>query len=259
MSNVTFAKARHIYESYSDLWKLVDLSGFSTCFIDEIPGAGVKDNVYIIVVQNGEWDKGIQTDARVIFWCLEWIHYPPVPGVSEVWHMDAAFARRYGLKYVPVGGHAGLMDGERVDGAHYDVAFLAYMIPRRQRIHYELQQLGVALSPTSAWKELRHSILCNSTAYLHIHQLDHVAGMPALRLVVAAAYKLPFIMEDATDYGIFDKCIYALPYHSLAACVKDWTTSDLPQLASALQAMGERLYQKLCVEYTFRRVIEDAL
>lgn len=261
MSDVYFCRTRHTYESYADLWRLVELSGFPLIYVDEIAQYDAPDRVFIVTPQNGEWEHGVRAQGRVIHWNLEWSMYPPVPGVSEVWHMDAAFARQHGLKYVPVGGHAGLMDGERVGGVHYDVAFLAYMIPRRQRIHYQLQQLGVALSPTSAWGELRHSVLCNSTAYLHVHQLDDVQGVPALRMVVAAAYKLPVITEAVTDAGIFRGTVAEVDYDDLARIVPAWLFDRNLQLdyEYALKRNAERLHQLLCVEYTFRRVIEDAL
>lgn len=259
MSDIYFCRTRHTYESYADLWRLVELSGYPLIYVDEIAQYDAPDRVFIVTPQNGEWEHGVKAQGRVIHWNLEWSMYPPVQGVSEVWHMDAAFARRHDLKYVPVGGHAGLMDGERVDGVHYDVAFLAYMIPRRQRIHHELQQLVVALSPTSAWGELRHSILCNSKAYLHVHQLDDVQGVPALRMVVAAAYKLPFITEEVPDCGIFSDSIYTLNYNQLAENARAWTSGTFPAFADVLKRGGERLYRKLCVEYTFKRVIEEAL
>ena len=33
---IIFTRTRHTYDSYSDFWKLVELSGFNICFVDEI-------------------------------------------------------------------------------------------------------------------------------------------------------------------------------------------------------------------------------
>lgn len=70
MSNIIFAKTRHVYQSYDDFWRLVALSGFETCYVDEIDHN--RDATYIFTPTNGEtlngWDRG---RARIIWWDLE--------------------------------------------------------------------------------------------------------------------------------------------------------------------------------------------
>jgi hypothetical protein len=257
MSDVIFARTRHNYDSYQDFWRVVELSNFPIIYVDEIPKSGVSDKVYIATPMNGEWQHGIKTDARVIFWNLEWSMYKPTPGVSEVWCIDQWYAEAIGAKYVPVGGHPGLIDGERVNGVHYDAAYMAYMIPRRQQIHYDLEQVGVTLSPTGAWGELRHSVLCNSRIYVHVHQLKEVPAVPALRMIVAAAYKLPVIMENVVDRGIFGQSGFmTCEYHRLARFVRRWLDDPNGQ---KLDDFGYALYSQLCEQWTFRRTVENAL
>ena len=256
MSDPIFVRTRHVYESYADLWRVVELSGFSTCYVDELDPA--SDNTYIIPVINGEIGSGWRgARARIVHWNMEWSKYPHHAGVNETWCIDQWYAEAIGAKYVPVGGHPGLIDGERVNGVHYDAAYMAYMIPRRQQIHYDLEQVGVRLSPTGAWGELRHSVLCNSRIYVHVHQLKEVPAVPALRMIVAAAYKLPVIMENVVDRGIFGQSGFmTCEYHRLARFVRRWLDDPNGQ---KLDDFGYALYSQLCEQWTFRRTVENAL
>ncbi len=36
MAEITFVKTRHVYDSYTDFWRLVELSGFPTIYYDEL-------------------------------------------------------------------------------------------------------------------------------------------------------------------------------------------------------------------------------
>ena len=53
MSDPIFVKTRYHYDSYSDFWKLVELSGFKTVYIDEIDFS--EECLYILSPMNGEY------------------------------------------------------------------------------------------------------------------------------------------------------------------------------------------------------------
>lgn len=255
MSNVLFAIPRTVYGSYSDHYRLIELAGYGKVYIDEIDPDST--NTYIMTVSNSENANGWQSPrARIILWDLEWRFDAPVsiPGLSEYWHMDAWTARRIGARYVPVGGDSRLYEDAPAHGL-YNVAYLGYMIPRRQQVLTWLQGYGLQVSPTSAWGPERATVLRNSIAYLHVHQWDHAPGVPALRMVVAAAYKLPVVTETFADEGIFRGTTLQSDYWNLGAFANLWTRNP----SDHLDVHGEALHDLLCERYTFRKGIEAAL
>jgi hypothetical protein len=237
---------------------LVELAGFPTCFVDEIDAA--SDNTYILPVRNGEWpqDGWPGARARIIHYHAEYhVHYDPLPGVG-LWSPDAWHAEKIGGRYVPMGSDARLMHGPDTRYAHdYDVAFLGYMIPRRTDVLSGLAQRGVRVSPTSAWGDERHKVLTHATTYLHVHQEGSAPAVPALRMVVAAAYSIPVVMETPARRGIFQYGHMLTSDHAhLAEFTELWAVrSKGPFLA----AFGSSLHETLCRDLTFRRSVEAAL
>lgn len=256
MTAPTFARTRHVYDSYSDLWKLVELSGFDTCYVDEID-ASDPARCYIIPTINGEIGEGWQdAQARLIHANMEWDAYPPIPGVHETWHFDRWLAGEIGARYVPLGSHPDLrMNADSTAPERYDMALLGYIIPRRQQMQHDLRQQGVSLSPSSAWGDMRHKVLSNSTVYGHIHQHDDKPGLPALRMVVAAAYAMPFVTESVVDAGMFSDVILQAPYNYYAGFVRDWLRGERDMLADK----GAWLHDLLCCDFTFRESVEAVL
>ena len=251
MSDVIFARTRHHYQSYTDYWRLIELSGYATCYVDEIDTQ--SDNTYIVTPDNDEVRRGFpNAKARIIWWDLEWHNEPqaPIEGVSDVWHMDAWCAERMGARYVPMGSHVGLRDDAPVtDDTQYDVAYLGYMVERRKKIAQQMRELGLTVSPSSAWGQERHNVLSNSRCYVHVHQLAHMPGVPALRMVVAAAYNLPVVMETTTTWSVWaGKLLLA-------------DLSDIPYVARivAMQNDCRTPHQYLCHDFTFRHSVEAAL
>lgn len=256
MSNVLFAIPRTVYGSYSDLYRLIELAGYDRVYIDEIDPS--SSNTYIMTVANGENAQGWNNPrARIILWDLEWRHDGPVsiPGLTEYWHMDLWTAAHIGARYVPVGGDARLYEEAAHTDVPYNVAYLGYMIPRRQQMWAWLQDRGLRLSPTSAWGKERAEVLSNSIAYLHVHQWDNAPGVPAQRMVVAAAYKLPVISETFADDGIFSQVTLQADFYRLAGHTALWAQNRSERLI----AYGDALHDLLCKEYTFRKGVEAAL
>src|SRR6266404_2769198 len=73
-----FARTRYQYQSYSDFWRLVELSNFQTCYVDQIDLE--NDQIYITTPINGEHRPHINhrrsilkkaQQARVVTWMLE--------------------------------------------------------------------------------------------------------------------------------------------------------------------------------------------
>lgn len=257
MSDIIFAKTRHHYQSYVDYWRMIELSGFDTCYVDEIDPD--SDNTYIVTpdndeVRNAGWPKAPR--AQIIHWDLEWRLQPiePIPGVRRYWHMDKFVADRIGVQYAPMGGHAGLREQKPSKGQFYDVAYLGYMVPRREHIAIWMRERGLEVSPSSAWDDKRHDVLTRSYMYLHVHQNDDIKGVPALRLIVAAAYQLPFLSEEVEHRGIFTgrQCILTEPYEALSS------HSDY-RVWEGLKDNAVYLHEFLCYEFTFRKSVEAAV
>lgn len=256
MTDPIFVRSRHTYESYQDYWRMVDLAGFPTCYNDELDPA--SDNTYIIAVRNGENDAGWPgARARIIHWHLEYhVEYGPWVGVAETWSPDAWHARTIGARYVPMGGDARLRDGTNGAAPSYDVAYLGYMIPRRTDVLSALNEYGLRVSPTSAWGQERHAVLLHAKTYLHIHQTDSAPAIPALRMVVAAAYSMPVIMETPADRGIYVQGYFLTSDRKYAAeFTKMWVRDNSPYLRN----FGYAIRDLLCDRMPFRKSVEGAL
>lgn len=256
MPDPIFVRTRHLYDSYSDLFRLVELSGFPTCYVDEID-ASDPARCYILPTRNGESQAGWPgAQARIIHFNLEWDAYPPLDGVAESWAADKWFAESIGARYVPIGSHPGLrLTDNQPATPLYDVAYLGYMIPRREQISTDLRLQGVKASPIHAWGDERDAVLNASRAYLHVHQHADKPGVPPLRMVVAAAYSLPVITETCADAGIFTS-IYSLKYGEIAENVAYWMNNANGKVFADT---GARFHEQLCHDLTFRKSIEAAL
>lgn len=256
MSDPIFALPRYDYASYRDLYALIGLSGFQTCYTDEIDPA--SDNTYICTMLNGEIpaDGWQGRRARILLYDLEW-HLDGVPPIfDEVWVGDAWYARQIGARYVPMGSHPDLRpNADSTWHERYDVAYIGYIngVARRERMRQRLRENGVKVSPTGAWGDDRHRILSNSAVYLNVHQWDNIPTLPPLRMVIAAAYALPVVSETVADAGLFEGRILQLHYN--------WVAETLPHVLhdKPTMEMCGHLHQLLCVDRTFRKSIEAAL
>lgn len=257
MTDPIFALTKHKYESYQDLHRLIELAGFPTCYSDELDPA--SDDTYIVIVRNGENEAGWPgARARIIHWHLEpHVAYSTWAGVAETWAADQWHAEQIEARYVPLGSDARLAHGPDTRHAEYDVAYLAYMVNRRNDILSGLAQRGVKVSPTSAWGAERHRILTHSTAYLHVHQVAEAPAIPPLRMVVAAAYSLPVISETPARRGIFhDGYLLHSDHAHIAEFAYFWAVKEKGPF---LQGFGDGLHRLLCHDLPFRKSVEVAL
>ena len=256
MSNPVFVRTRHVYDSYSDLVTLIQLSGFSLVYVDELDAD--SDNTYVLVTRNGEVPEAGYPNARarLIHWNLEWDEYPPLAGITETWSSDKWFASTIGARYVPMGSHRDLnLHPDETTPHEYDAALLAYLGPyRRGWLVNQLAQ-RVRLGP-NGWGAERDVILRKSRSMLNIHQREGVNAVAAQRFAVAAAYRLPVITEALTDGGIFDRTtVLSAGYHELVDCASAWLHGD----ARILNDFGDGLHQLLCIENTFEKCVNAAL
>lgn len=270
MPDIIFARPRHDYGSYSDLWKLVELSQYPVVYMDEIDPQ--SDNCYIFSTPDNHWRDGTyhvgwpDAKARIIYLNLEWytdVDYSAVPGLSEVWTGDKWWADTFHQRYVPIGGHAGLRPDEPAGaGEPYDVAWLAYESYRRMHARAQLTRYPLSIAP-NGWGRERHNLLSRSRCMVHIHQLHMndndpigtpIATVCPLRWVLAAAYSLPMVTETLADGGVFTagyRFMGDMEY--LPKLLMNWLE---PANANQLRDVGQGLHQYLCTHYTFRKGIE---
>lgn len=259
---VIFAHPRHRHESYSDYRRLVEISEFPTCYVDEMDlGA---DAVYVTSPVTGELRpalEGKKRRAKVVFWCLERPDsgdWPPesnnasnrvseiIQFVDKVWVSDRHQAQ-LDLRqvYVTMGSDSRLAEGETLPAKVYDIAALTYNNERRRKIYSELGRWKTA--PESAWGETRAKILRSSRSMLYVHQTELPIGAP-IRFALAAAYKLPLLSETMIDpYPlVYGRDFLSAPYDRLVNETHDWLSGR------SLTAYGEQLHETLCLERNFR-------
>lgn len=258
MSDVIFVRPRYNYEPYSDLHKLVQLSGYPLIFIDEMD-AYDPTKCYLISPTNGEVGEGWPgARARLIHLQLEWEFEPPksIPGVNEKWTSDAYHAQRIGARFVPMGSHRDLnLQPDANPDKVYDVAFLNAPAHRRYTIWGEVKDRGFSITP-NGWGDERHAALLRSRCMVVVHQWEEFKCIAPLRWALAAAYKLPIISETVFNRAPFGHTHFMMSdFEHLARFVE----MHLNDPHNWLGDYGLALYQKLCVEMTFRRSVESAL
>lgn len=259
MPNPIFARTRHEYGSYSDFWRLVELSGYSTCYVDEID-ASDPEKTYIFTPANGETANGWQSaKARIIHWLLEWtgdLTGNP-PGVAETWVSNRTYATLLGAKFVVMGSHPGLMFEYAAvpKDKRFDLVHLFYMIPRRERVINHLLKQSLHIAP-NGWGRERHESMLHSKLMLNVHQHAEYPALAPLRMALAAAYHLPIVSEDGWSVEPVERAVLVYPYEQLGQvvpCLID------PAYEEQLRRKGEQLHQILCVEHTFRKCVQAAL
>lgn len=262
-TDIVFAQTRFSYRhpengygSYHDYYRLVELSGFPICYLDEIDASDAS-KCYIFAPVNGEIKDGDrfigwpEAKAKIVFWNLEQGDYGPIPGVSEVWVSDKMFAQHIGAKYVLMGSHPGLVNYDPLPRVPlFDVIMLSYMTPRREQVAVWLRNKDLSLAP-NGWAEERHQRLLQSRCMLHVHQNQHRYVAPQ-RWALAAAYKLPMVSEFIDDIGDFQYHHFVMSeYENIPYCIQNWVQNK----SDVLSRYGEALHQLLCFDRPFAREV----
>lgn len=247
------------YPSYTDVRRLVELSGFQWTQMhgDNQPAEGIS-----CIYLSPEQPRWTPIAGRQIWWSLEYGgEYEPdlTTWRGDVWASDPAWAKAHGAKMVVMGSHPRLADARPalvVNAPHHDVTMLAYMTPRRERIKAQLADLSWPAEIYPGYGDERHEQLVTSRLMLHVHQRDDTHAIAPQRIALAAAYQLPLISEYVADAGEYGRYIPFVKYENLNAEVR----SQLAMVSDGIpQARAERLHDWLCVEHTFRMSVEEAL
>lgn len=263
-----FARTRHVYDSYTDFWRLVELSGFETCYVDTMDLAN-PEALYIVSPVNGEFRPHMEAHgqgrrARVVWWNLERpdppAPSPPLPVVMEdmtryvdhVWVSDRHYAGMDSRqRFVVLGSHPDL--GAPPLPPTHDFTHQSYVWGRRGA-PIEAARRQWAEGP-SAWGAAREQVLRRSRVMMNIHQTPAPVGEP-LRFALAAAYHLPLVTETLADgFPLVEGRDYlAAPLAEVPGLV-----GRVLRDGSTRCALSDALHDLLCVQFTFRRGVEDGV
>lgn len=276
MADVIFVKPKHEYASYADLWRLVELNGYTVIEPDAMKPR--SKNTYILPCWNGEFpdDGWNKPNARIVRWLFEWGIEEKRAGIAEYWCSDKWNAGQNDAKYVPLGGDVRLRNNvnmQEIGGGYVklspndfatrgqlDIAFPAYLTNRRMWVRDRLREKGIEFNhipdnfeaAATAWGAERNAVYNAARLAMHIHQDGTKPALPPLRLVVAAAYRLPFLSETVPDQGDFYGKLITEDYDRLVERVPYWLSQDLTGYADAL-------YAYLCEEWTFEKCLTENL
>jgi len=288
MDDVIFVKTRHIYQSYTDFWDLVELSRFPTVYTDEVDIQ--KQVVYILCPMNGEWkpridfQRGIgkERKAKLIQWNVE------RPGGSgtldhyctdnqslidagyfdEIWVSDRELAKICKFSYAILGGNElfAKQYHTNITDKTFDLIHLSYGSPRRSFL-FDAPGIckkfiaGCSIAPNS-WGIARHNYLQASKYMLNIHQ-DEYPYIEPLRFVIAAMYKLPIITEfclDSYPYDVID--IGRLVQNGVQRqqfFMSLEVASKYADKNGNYDTLRNSNYRRMTEEYTFRKAVEAIL
>ena len=265
---ITFVKTRHFYQSYTDFWRLVELSNFPTIYVDELDVS--QNGVYITAPMNGEWRPHIDNqsnkprNAHLILWNLE---RPSGSAgsvgqyaasnrelqakryIDDIWHSDQRLATETGQEFIVLGSDKQLA----VPGSYektYNFCYMSYITDRRKRIYDQFPQ---DLIGPNCWEPERSTILRQSRFALNIHQDNHPYQEP-LRFALFAAYGLPIVSESIFDsYPLEDNLIVKVGYDELVGRLNEMLGDGY----SHWQEMGLKAKELMCNKFNFKRIVED--
>lgn len=271
MTDITFVRTRHVYDSYGDMIRLVQLSDFPLIYSDEVDIG--KEGVYIFIVMNGDVEEHLKNEvnsgkaryAHLILWNIErpsgsagsvgnyakrhrQLIYDRL--FDEVWCSDRRLAEETQLRFVVLGSDEAL--GSPGNDKRYDLVHMSYEIPRRTNIykHWGADDIG-----PNCWPPERDEVLRSSRFALNIHQDIHPFQEP-LRLALFAAYGLPVISETIFDSYPWDSGMAIFSgYDSIVSRLRQALTEDY----EPYKAMGLRARERMTQTYQFGRCVREAV
>lgn len=262
--SVVFVRTRHVYDSYWHFWRLVELSGYETCYLDEVD-LDDASKCYVLTPLNGEitaWRR--PRTAQTVWWCLE--QYDPAGGgasLSErltsivgpagpfdrVWGSDEFFcAKDPRIEFIRLGSQRALNSlGLAYENLslRYDATPLAYLWGRRAEIVEQLLRFGVRLGPARYKEPARSEMLASSRWLLNLQQHPKPLMAP-LRPAIAAAYGCALVSEPLG--APYPHVVEEGDVARLAALVREG--GNLPR------HIAQNLHQFLCVDNTFRSFVD---
>lgn len=267
MTNIIFARPRRYYPGYDDFARLVELSGFTLSYLDQV-NWGDGSLTVIATPKHPEWDTVIPRDhrCRLIWWTLERGHTdeplmdmsnPFKPDyVDEVWASDSAFAAYIGARYVFLGGHRAF-GSVNVRAKQYDYITLMAPFGRRMGLFATLETRGLSCAdlPGGTWGDARHERLMQSKLMISCHQDEYPWSEP-IRFMIAACYGLPIMSEACQDAGAY---ISGTHYAgSSLERLANWAELLLVDEPLRLR-LAANAYRLVVTERPFRLCVEEAL
>ncbi len=234
------------------------------------------DAIYIVTPINGEFRAHIDhrrsilqspQRAKIVWWNLERPDADGSPPIQEivtdilkyadaVWVSDKQYqSMDLRMDHVVLGSHVGLRISSDPAPAAYDYTHQSYAWGRRDAIYIPLRSLGLREGP-NGWYEERDKTLRSSRLMLNVHQTPALIGEP-IRFALTAAYKMPMISETLADpYPLASGVDYLeAPFDGLVGVVSRFISVIHPSTSK----LGNNLHQRLCVEWTFRRGVEEGV
>jgi hypothetical protein len=261
MANIIFAQPRHVYQSYSDYWRLVELAGYPIVYLDEMDLQ--SDNCYIFSTPSTFWHDGVEgcgfegARARLIYNCLEFyldVDYPSIPGV-EVWTPDAWYAKFARIRYVPMGSDVALNLLPDARPSPRYVATLWAESGHRYTAYGSMVNAGLKMG-LGGWGEARHQNLLSAAVMVHAHQWVDRPTIAPQRWALAAAYHLPLITEYLGDAGIFNGLVLETSAEAMGFFVREHLQ---PVQRGLMNKYADRLHEQMCVKMPFKKGIEAAV
>jgi len=271
MTDITFVKTRHVYDSYIDFIRLAELSDFPLIYSDEVNIS--NEGVYIFITMNGDVEEHLKNEvssgkvryAHLILWNLERpsgsagsvgnyakrhreLIYNRI--FDEVWCSDKRLAEETQLRFVVLGSDEGL--GSTSDEKRYAFTHMSYEIPRRTNIYKHFKQDDIG---PNSWPPERDEVLRKSRFALNIHQDIHPFQEP-LRLALFAAYALPVVSETIFDSYPWDGDIAIFSgYDSIVHRLRQVLDEDY----EPYKQMGLRARERMTGEFRFKTMVEQAV
>jgi hypothetical protein len=276
MNDPVFVRSGRTYASYTDFWRLVELSGFKT--VEATKADLQKDETYIWAAFDQEFMELLgeappgKRRAKVVFWYLERPDANLRPGMDpeetfrkavteilgwadSIWVSDRQFqVMDKRTVFSVLGSHPGLCEQEK-GPSKYDIVHMSQATPRRALLLEELRKRSLVIG-ANAWGDERARTLSSAQLMLVIDRVDGLKVASALRWALAAAYRLPIVSESVQDpYPLVRNIsIMTAPYGELARLVMD----ILPR-SELLDEIADAAWRTLCEEWTFRKGVMDAL
>ena len=239
-------------ESYTDVWRLVALSGFPSIEI----GALDLDNPNVIGIMfpaNGNTKSAFLNRPRkckLVHWNLEREIGDSIEYVDEVWVADkhyAFMANNSKVRHVPLGGHEALGGKAAREDLLYDFVTLSYDYGARLHNMNMTRDAGFTIAPNTFDLEARDEILSRSHYGLSLHQTPAPIIEPP-RYVLFACWNLPIVAESVVD---------PFPY-----VVIPWDPKCLALLAMSndtISKVAAHNYRMATGPYSFRNCVESGI
>lgn len=279
MTEIVFCRTVHTYQSYSDLFRLAELAGFSIISANDLELT--RPCVYIVAPDNGDWDGHIEAcekrssvrNAHLIHWDIE---RPSGSAGSigaygerqrqrlysraydEVWVSDRRLAAETELRFVPLGSHPDF--GQPGQDKQWSAVHLSYAIPRRQKLYSQINGMHRSQHPAGAampacWGDMRDTVLKKSRFGLATHQDDHPFLEP-LRMAIFAAYGLPTLCETVFDpYPYGGDTVEFVSYDHLVPRLNKLLGQDY----EPWRQKGQRMRELMTEEFEFGKVVREAV